>query len=257
MVTIYDLLEVSENASKEEIEKSYKDLLIQYQTSPSLSEQINKENTMILNKLKMAYDILMNDEKRKKYDSDLAKKRAEELIKNVTVSSNNKEQNTSENVSSQNVTNNNGQKYSVKAQKDIEYNDSQYYDNDDDDELNEEEDVNLSKDEQKKVRKAAQKEFQRNLKKAQKAEKEYNQAYNEAYNNYLKKMGYNKQKQNPFKKILNTLIVIIVVIVVCFIAWLIPPVRNSLISLYEENVIIKGLVDIFIMLIKAILSIFK
>lgn len=252
MVTIYDLLEVSENASKEEIEKSYKNLLIQYQTSPNFDEQINKENTMILNKLKMAYEILMNDEKRKKYDSDLSKKRAEELIKNVTFSSNNDTK--IENTPQKNIVNEDNQKYSVQSPKNTEYNDSQYYDNDDDEE---EEDINLSKEEQKKLRKAAQQEFQRNLKKAQKAEKEYNQAYNEAYNNYLKKMGYNKPKKNPFKKFLNILITIIVIIVVCFIAWLIPPVRNSLTSLYEENVIIKGLVDIFIMLIKAILSIFK
>ena len=87
MVTIYELLEVQENASKEEIEKSYQKLILEYQKNPSLSEEENNQNEMILNKLKIAYEILSNDEKRKKYDNDLAKKRAEDLIKNVSGSS--------------------------------------------------------------------------------------------------------------------------------------------------------------------------
>ena len=87
MVTIYDLLEVEENASKEEIEESYKRLILEYHQDPNLSEEENKENEMILNKLKIAYEILSNDEKRKKYDNDLSKKRAEDLIKNVSVKS--------------------------------------------------------------------------------------------------------------------------------------------------------------------------
>ena len=39
MVTIYELLEVQENASKEEIEKSYQKLILEYQKNPSLSEE--------------------------------------------------------------------------------------------------------------------------------------------------------------------------------------------------------------------------
>ena len=39
MVTIYDLLEVEENASKEEIEKSYQKLVIEYQINPTLNDE--------------------------------------------------------------------------------------------------------------------------------------------------------------------------------------------------------------------------
>ena len=85
MVTIYDLLEVEENASKEEIEKAYRKMLEEYKISPNLDAKEAKENEFILNKLKIAYDILINDERRRKYDSDLAKKRAEDLIKNVSI----------------------------------------------------------------------------------------------------------------------------------------------------------------------------
>ena len=38
MVTIYDLLEVNEKASKEEIEKSYQKLVLEYQTNPVKTE---------------------------------------------------------------------------------------------------------------------------------------------------------------------------------------------------------------------------
>ena len=100
MITIYDLLEVNENASKEEIEKSYQQLILRYHKDPKLDEEANQDNEIILNKLKIAYDILSDEEKREKYDKDLANKRAEELIQNVSVHSsqeninekNNKEQ---------------------------------------------------------------------------------------------------------------------------------------------------------------------
>ena len=74
MVTIYDFLEVDENASKEEIERAYHNLVLEYKVNPVLSEKENKENELILNKLKIAYEILMDDEKREKYNKDLAKK---------------------------------------------------------------------------------------------------------------------------------------------------------------------------------------
>lgn len=237
MVTIYDLLEVDEKASKEEIEKAYQKLILKYSQSPKLTPQENADNELILNKVKIAYEILMDDEKRARYDKDLSKKRAEELLKNVSV----KEDSKAEDESS-------------KEYDDDEYDDSQI----DDSQIDEEtEEVTLSKEEQKRVQKAAQNEFKANLKKAQKAEEEYNKAYNEAYNNYMRKMGYHTKEPITLKKIRNIFIFIIAIIIVCFIAWLIPPIRNLLINLYNENIIIKALVDIVGMLFEAIMSIFK
>lgn len=250
MVTIYNLLEVDEKATKKEIEEAYQRLILEYHKDPSLSEQENKENEMILNKLKIAYEILSNDEKRKKYDNDLAKKRAEDLIKNVTVSNvsssvTNDDENTVQNNNEQIKKDNNvAERYTVVKNENMP-------------EDFEEDEVTLSKEEQQKLRKAAQKEFKNNLKKAQKAEEEYNQAYNEAYNNYLRKMGYNVKEPWTLKRVKNVVITIIAIILVCLIAWIIPPVRETLISIYEENIIIKSIVDIFRMLINAVLSIFK
>ena len=222
MVTIYDLLEVNENASKEEIEKAYQSLVLEYKIDPILSEQENKENEVILNRLKMAYEILINDEKRKKYDDDLAKKRAEDLIKNVSI---NRDE---ENVS----------------QDDVE-------------QIQEDEDDVLTQKQKNEAIKAAKKDFKKDLKKAKQYEEEYNQAYNKAYNDYLRKMGYAVKEPLTLKKIKDTIIVIVVIVLVCFIAWKIPPINKMLVQIYEENFIVKSLVDLVKILLNAIMSIFK
>lgn len=243
MVTIYELLEVEENASKEEIEESYKRLILEYHQDPKLSAEENKENEMILNKLKIAYEILSNNEKRKRYDNDLSKKRAEDLIKNVSVKNN--EIIDSRAIENQEESNNKNS------------NQNQYIDKTKDLENDEQEEVSLTEEEQEKLKKAAQREFNNNLKKAQKAEEQYKQAYNEVYNEYLRKMGYKQKQPWTLKRIKNLVITILVIILVCMIAWIIPPVREMLIGIYEDNIIIKSLVDIVAMFVKAILSIFK
>lgn len=249
MVTIYDLLEVDEKASKEEIEKSYQRLILEYGQDPKLTPKENADNEIILNKVKIAYEILINDEKRAIYDKDLSKKRAEELIKNVSVTEEKVKEEPEVQQENLNETNNSNQ-----------YNDDEYDDGEDEEELNFEdnqEEVVLSKEEQKRVQKAAQNEFKANLKKAQKAEEEYNKAYNEAYNSYMRKMGYKVKEPISLKRIMNIVIFIIATIIVCAIAWIIPPIRNLLINLYNENIIIKALVDIVGMLFEAIISVFK
>lgn len=248
MVTIYDLLEVDENASKEEIEKAYQKLILEYHIDPALSEQENKENEMILNKLKMAYGILIDDEKRKKYDKDLAQKRAEALIKNVSTNSNNVE---------------------MKNKEELK-DDSEFYDDEDDNEYDfnnknnesnfedaQSEDVVLTQKEKNEARKEAKKQFKKNLMKAQKMEEEYNEAYNKAYKDYLKKIGYKSEGALKLQRIKITLITIMVVVVLCIILWYIPPIKQMLINLYEENFIIKTLIDIFSIFVNAIMSIFK
>lgn len=79
--TLYEILEVSENASDEIIEKAYKVLAKKYH--PDLQEESQKANSE--NKMKQineAYEILGNSEKRKEYDMKLKKDREEEKLKN-------------------------------------------------------------------------------------------------------------------------------------------------------------------------------
>ena len=256
MVTIYDLLEVDEKASKEEIEKSYQRLVIEYQTNPALSDEENQKNEMILNKFKMAFEILINDEKRKKYDMDLSKKRAEELIKKIpnrnqeesAIENNNIEEKSELYNKNEEILDSNDES----LHEEIEYDEIPKAKNTRFKEPSQEDEVELSKEEQKKIRKAAQKEFNENLKKAQKAEEEYNNAYNQAYRKYMKKMGFETKEPGILKKLRNILIAIIVVSVICSIAWIIPPIRKILVNTYEDNIIIKSLFDIIGSIFKSI-----
>ncbi|MBR3613787.1 MAG: DnaJ domain-containing protein [Clostridia bacterium] len=248
IITVYDLLEVSEDASKEEIEKSYLYLINEYKTDPRNPQEVNNENEMILKKMKLAYDILIDDEKRKKYDAELARKRAEELIKNVTVSSSDSEEidkKVEENIPENEISN----------VEQIQHDEIEKYEEDDDYE-DDTTKIELTDNEKKKLKKAAEKEFKNNLKKVQKAEEEYNRAYNEAYNNYLRKMGYTVKEPWTLKRLKNLIIGLFVIIVVCILIWILPPTKNLLIRIYEENFIIKSLIDIIVMVFNAIINTF-
>lgn len=246
LVTVYDLLEVDEKASKEEIEKSYLRLVNEYKMDPNLSQEENNDNELILKKLKLAYDILTDDEKRDKYDAELSKKRAEELIKNVTVQP--KETVEEETKKQEVVSTVESPKEEVHYENVNEETENKY---------EEEPEIQLTDEEKKKLKKAAEKEFKGNLKKAKQAEEEYNRAYNEAYNNYLRKMGYAVKEPWTWKRVKTLIITIFAIIITCTIIWLLPPTRNLLIQIYEENFIVKALVDIVAMLFNAIISVFK
>ena len=256
MVTIYDLLEVSEDATKDEIERAYQKMLITYKADPRLSDKENKDNAFILEKLKMAYDILINDEKRKKYDNNLANKRAEDLIKNVSVKDEvqsyepNKEEVEKETEYDVNPI----KPFQEKSAQELK---NERYDQEFDDTIdNENNNVELTSDEKARLRKAAKEEFEKNLAKVQQAEEEYNKAYDKAYKEYVKTKNKEGFKAK-LKKIGITLIVILIVIIMCAIAWHIPAVKNALIELYYNNVIFKIIADIFLTIFNMITGIFK
>ena len=74
MKTLYEILEVSEGASKEIIEKAYKVLAKKYH--PDLQGEKDKQKAEeLMKQINEAYNILSNDEKRKKYDRELSEQR--------------------------------------------------------------------------------------------------------------------------------------------------------------------------------------
>ena len=91
MKTLYELLEVSETASKEIIEKAYKVLAKKYH--PDLQKEEDKAKAeQKMKQINEAYDILSDDTKRAKYDEELKfKRQQEETQKNQ--SQNNQTQN--------------------------------------------------------------------------------------------------------------------------------------------------------------------
>lgn len=249
MITIYDLLEIEEDASKEEIEEAYNKILYKYRQDPSFSEQTNQENEMIMNKIKIAYEILADENKRKRYDSDLSKKRAESLLKGLGQNEEDEIENPQEDEkdsaevkdSSEDDALVNNQSSKEKPKYDFDDGDVSKYENEDIDE----DDVELTKEEQEKLRKAAKDEFKKNLIKAKKAEEEYKKAYAEAYDDYMNKNKYVKNQSMTLRKFITTFVSLVVIVLVVFIIVHLPPVREAMNTIYEENIIIKSIVDIF------------
>ena len=74
MKTLYEILEVSETASDEIIEKAYKVLAKKYH--PDLQQNGDKKSAEeTMKKINEAYDVLSNKEKRRKYDEELKNKK--------------------------------------------------------------------------------------------------------------------------------------------------------------------------------------
>ena len=73
MSNLYEILEVSEKASKEVIDKAYHVLVKKYH--PDLQQAEEKKNAEEkMKKINEAYEILGNEGKRKEYDISLAEK---------------------------------------------------------------------------------------------------------------------------------------------------------------------------------------
>ena len=278
MVNLYELLGVDENASKEVIKNAYEARM----GHPALDDKKK-------NQLKIAVDILLDDVKREKYNKDLSEYRAQELLKNVTATN----ENTNENILEQN-------------DEALEYVQDENIEDESANEVdeaadqmnsirndifgalaeNKERNENMTEEEKQKEleeealrqaeakkqeelreieNKVNQKEYEKILKKQEalnkkemkKAEREYKEKYQEAYVTELRNRGYNVKYPWTRKRVKNLIIGIVVVILVMVIAWQIPMVRDPLIELYNENVIVKTLVDIIKGIINAILGIFK
>ena len=110
---------------------------------------------------------------------------------------------------------------------------------------------------QKEYEKTLKKQEALNKKEKKKAEREYKEKYKEAYVTELRNRGYNVKYPWTWKRVKNLLIGIIATILVIVVAWQIPMVREPLIDLYNENVIIKTLVDVVGSILNAIFGVFK
>ena len=205
MINYYELLEVSKNASDEVIEKAYKVLAKRYHPDLQPSESKNKaEEKMKL--INQAYDTLINETKREKYNQDL--ERYEARQNELKYKQNN-------------ITSNNASEVKPKAPQ---YTYATPNAN------------NMTKEEYEKEKKRQEK-FARNL------EKEKRRRYLEAYDNYLRKLGYRVKTRWTFERVIAILLTIVVVLITFIVLWMIPYTRSMLVKLYEENFVVKLFVD--------------
>lgn len=261
MKTLYDLLGVSENAKVEEIKIAYNNIL----NTANISDKKK-------NQLRIAYEILLDENKRKKYDKDLSNLRAEELLKQVQTKKNisqednaPKENNFSaesieeshENINkNQNINDNAITSFIMEeAQRQINENNRKIEES----KIIEEKEyqkLKLKKIEEEEYQKALKKEEKLRKKKIKRAERDYKDAYAEAYHAELKKLGYDVKAPWTRRRIKSLLISLFSIILVIFIAWQIPYVRNFFYELYYSNYIIKIVCDIFISIINSVKELF-
>ena len=200
--TWYEILEVSENASPEVIEKAYKVLVKKYhpdlQTGDSKAEAEKK-----MKQINEAYDILSNSEKRKEYDFELNQLREQEERKKQ-------------------------EKFYTSNQND-----------------------NADFMDYVKDRRAYHKRLQKEEKKMQ---EDLNKEYQNAYENYLQSLGYRIKRGWTKERIRDIFIVLLIMAGIIAILWFIPPSHDWMVNFYEENPILKTIIDVIVAIITGIFT---
>lgn len=209
MSNLYEILEVSEKASKEVIEKAYKVLAKKYH--PDLQKEGDKENAEIkMKQINEAYEILSDDERRNQYDIELQEKREEARKKEI-------ENEVKKNIKVQEVEKNIYNKEEGKIEN--------YKNNLNRDEVK-------TKNDQKENMKILQNEIQR--------------AYANAYNDYLRSLGYKIKQPWTLKRFIELLKVLTIITIIIAIIWFFPPTNKLIINFYEQNVILKAIINIIV-----------
>lgn len=213
MSNLYELLEVSEKASKEVIEKAYKVLAKRYH--PDLQEEKDKKQAEEkMKQINEAYTILIDDEKRKAYDIELNAKRQEEIQKKM-------QENTKVN------------NEITRVEQEV-FNDLQNAN------------MKRQKEEQYKINRKLEEEQKSNMEKLQ---ADLQRTYSNAYNNYLRSLGYKIKEPWTLKRFIELMKVLIILAVIIIFIWFFPPTHKLIIDFYEQNVVLKFIIDIFIKLI--------
>lgn len=228
MKTLYEILEVSETASEEIIEKAYKVLAKKHH--PDLQPQEKKQQAeQIMKQINEAYSILGDKQKRQAYNEKLNYER--QAIRQ-------KQENTTTNYQKTSST--------TKQTANSYQNENKAY--------HKEQEIRQWQ-EVIKAREEAQ------IRKQKEVQEQYEKKYQEAYEGYLRSLGYKIKYKWTWKNYRNLLIAILVVISICAILWCFPPTHNYIIEFYESNPIIKTIIDVIGKIIigiwNAICSIFK
>lgn len=245
MSTLYDLFKVTETASVEEIKEKYDAIIERSNSLPQDKNTIDK-----IRRIKIAYGILSDPEKRKKYDLDLATKRADELLEKVQVNE--------EKIQNQEIekpkTIDNSQIDEKSIRQEIEKQiDVMTKNNVLNNVVQNQNNTNRSIEDEK-----AQKKEEKRLKKEQKKRRQLEREMEiQAYGKYLENQGYKVKYPWTWPRVKRLLITIFAIIITCFIMWHIPFVRNTLTDLYDNNFIFRTLANIVISLFQSIINLIK
>ena len=219
--TLYEILQVSENASEEIIEKAYKVLAKKYH--PDLQQEADKKNAeAMMKKINEAYEILGNKEKRVEYDNQLQAERKQEEANTYTTDTQKANNNYTNINYNTNVVNNKNQNnnFDYEAEK-LRY--------------------------EKKLQ-------QEELRQRKKMQENLNKEYEDAYYNYLRSLGYKVKHKWTKQNFIDLIIVLAIMAIIFVILWFIPVTHDWMVNFYEENVILKNIVNIIIGIVTSIFT---
>ena len=224
MNTLYEVLEVSENASAEVIEKAYKVLVKKYH--PDLQSPENRPaSEKRMKEINEAYDILGDEAKRRQYDEKLSAQREMEKQQQNQQSQRRQEQPPQyQNMQSNGVNQNTRRPDQVAYRR---YEDMQ--------------------------RRRYEEELRRQQEKMQ---ENMQQEYQNAYYNYLRSLGYKIKETWTWQRTKDLLITLLIIAVICTILWFLPPTHKMLVDIYESNPIIKIIVNIIVNIVALFQNLF-
>lgn len=217
-MTLYEILEVSENASNEVIEKAYKTLAKKYHPDLQTTAEEKKNADIKMKEINEAYATLKDENKRSKYDSKLRIEREKEEVAHSNATSHIQTTNIQHQANTsqpQNVTYRTASEWQQIL-------------------------ANLPPKEREKLKK--------------KITREAKEEYTRVAEDYYRQKGYVVRHKTTPKEYLNRFIAVMIIIVSVLILWIIPFTRRWLISFYENNIVLKLFVDIIIQIVKTIIG---
>ena len=203
MKTLYEILEVSENASKEIVEKAYKVLAKKYH--PDLQAEGEKlEAEKKMKQINEAYEVLSDETKRKEYDLKLTEERRQEEAKKQPQPSYN--QNSYE------------QPYQTYTKP-------------------------MSEQEYREALKRQYQERKEEQERQRQMQEQYEQRYQQAYEGYLRSLGYKIKYKWTWKRFKDLMITLLIIVSICTILWFFPPTHKLIMDFYASNSIVKAIID--------------
>ena len=231
MNTLYEILEVSENASKEVIEKAYKVLAKRYHPDLQLPENKQKAEQK-MKQINEAYDILSDDLKRKTYDEELKSQRESAEREKMKRTSEAEQSNAT------------GVPYTSYANTN-QYKNSSY-------QQNQYGQQGMSSEEQK-YREMQRRKYEEELRKQQEQmQNQMEQRYEDAYYNYLRSLGYRIKERWTWEKTKQFILSLLIMAGILLVLWIFPPTHALMLHIYESNGIIKLIVDIIVGIVEAL-----
>lgn len=89
------------------------------------------------------------------------------------------------------------------------------------------------------------KQIRKQKRQEKKAQREYTEEQERQYARYMRSLGYKVKERWTFKKCIRLLKAIIVIIIFSLIIWVFPPTHKLLVEAYEQNSIIRAMVEVF------------